>query len=147
MKRNLFILLLLSFSLTSFAQTTSKPAQIRKLLELTGSIRVATQMMDQMIAGYKANLTNVPGEFWDEFKKEIDAEGLVKLIIPIYDKYYSEEDLQQLIAFYETPLGKKVIEKTPYIARDSYASGEQWGKEIGTRVLERLKEKGYSQSN
>lgn len=147
MKRNIFFVLLLFFSLSGFAQSNSKETQIRKLLDITGSVKLGTESMDRIIETFKTNFNNVPAEFWDEFRSEIDAEGLIKLIVPIYDKYYSEEDVRQLIAFYETPLGKKLIEKTPFILRDSFTSGQQWGKEIGARVVERLKEKGYSTTN
>ena len=36
-------------------------------------------------------------------------------LICIYDKHFSEEELQQLVAFYESPLGKKVASVLPEI--------------------------------
>lgn len=36
-------------------------------------------------------------------------------MIPIYDKYYTEDDIKQLTDFYQTPIGKKVISSTPLI--------------------------------
>ena len=46
----------------------------------------------------------------------------MKEIIPIYAKYFSEDDILQLIAFYETPLGQKMIEVMPQLTMDSMQS-------------------------
>ncbi|RQH10849.1 DUF2059 domain-containing protein, partial [Okeania hirsuta] len=38
---------------------------------------------------------------------------------PIYDKYFTEEDLQTLIEFYQTPTGRKTIELMPQLFQES----------------------------
>ena len=82
-------------------------------------------------------------KFWDDFAKEIKAEDLVNLIIPIYDKYYTEDDIDQLISFYNTPTGKKMIETLPIVTQESMTAGQAWGKLIGEKVIQQLTEKGY----
>lgn len=88
-------------------------------------------------------MSGVPGEFWDEFKKEITADGLIDLVAPIYAKYYTDEELLQLTAFYKSPLGQKITEKLPAISQESLTVGQEWGRKIGEKVVDRLKEKGY----
>ena len=44
-----------------------------------------------------------------------DINGIIRQIVPIYDKYYSPEELREIIAFYKTPAGQKMIEVTPKI--------------------------------
>lgn len=75
--------------------------------------------------------------------KEVDEQALINLIIPIYKKYYTQEDLKAIIAFYETPVGKKSINVLPNITKDSMTAGQAWGLEIGTKVVNKLKEQGY----
>ncbi len=51
---------------------------------------------------------------------ELDLETFYDdLSIEIYDKYFTEEDLTNLIAFYRTPTGKKMLDNSSNIAIDS----------------------------
>jgi uncharacterized protein len=138
----LFISMLLITN-TCFSQTTSKTEKIKTLLEVTGSGNLGVQAVTQMIAAFKENYSNIGDEFWNEFAKEIKSEDLVNLIIPVYDKYYTEEDVDQMIAFYKTPVGKKLIEVLPKISQESMAVGQEWGKGLGEKVVARMKEKGH----
>jgi hypothetical protein len=82
-------------------------------------------------------------DFWDEFNKEVNAATLIDLVLPIYDKYFTDDDIVQLIAFYQSPVGKKVVEKLPVIMQESMQVGSEWGKQLSEKILERLKQKGY----
>lgn len=138
------ILLIICFNAVfAFAQNESATSHAKELLEMTGSGKLGVQVMNNMIASFKTKLPNVPGEFWDEIGKEVNPEGLIELVAPIYAKYYTDQELVQLLEFYKSPLGKKVIANMPLITQDSYQIGEEWGRKIGERVERRLKEKGY----
>ncbi|MEM9541083.1 MAG: DUF2059 domain-containing protein [Cyanobacteria bacterium P01_E01_bin.42] len=39
--------------------------------------------------------------------------------IYLYNKYYTEEDLENLLVFYQTPTGRKLVETMPKMAEDS----------------------------
>ncbi|GEL10959.1 hypothetical protein SAMN05192550_1964 [Flavobacterium glycines] len=139
-------LLILSFALLSFttnAQNPTKTEKIKQLLELSGSGKMGIQVMDQMMSSFKSSYSVVKQEFWEEFKKEINPDDIENMILPIYDKYYTEADIDQLTAFYKSPIGKKMIQTMPLVMRESMVAGQNWGKEIATKVLARLKEKGY----
>lgn len=141
MKKSLLILgiTILSFS----ANAQSKNEKIKQLLELTGSGKLGIQMMDQMIGSFKNSYSAVNQEFWEDFKKEINPGDIENMILPIYDKYYTETDIDQLIAFYNSPIGKKMIATMPQVMQESVSAGQNWGRKIGEKVLARLKEKGY----
>ncbi|MNL09376.1 hypothetical protein D3C87_1301360 [compost metagenome] len=99
-----------------------------------------------MISIFKQQQSNVPTEFWDEFAVELnkDAIGqLINMILPIYQKHLTEADLKGLIVFYETPLGKKYAEKIPLITQESMLAGQEWGKQIGEKILNKIRDKGY----
>ncbi len=139
-------LLITSFVLVSFlanAQDNSKREKIKHLLELTGSGKLGMQVMDQMMSSFKNSYSTVKQEFWDNFRKEINANDIENLILPVYDKYYTETDIDQLITFYNSPIGKKMINTMPLVMQESMKAGQNWGREIGEKVLARLKEKGY----
>jgi uncharacterized protein len=130
----------------SVAQDAIDPAleqKIRELLELTDASAMATQGMQQMVDYFKTSFADVPDEFWDRVMTEAEAGSLIELILPIYAKYYSLEDVEQLIAFYQTPLGQKMLQVQGPIAQESMTAGAQWGEELGMRVMQQLEEEGY----
>lgn len=47
--------------------------------------------------------------------KKIVNEGMAT----IYDKYYTDKEIKELIAFYKSPVGKKTIDLTPEIMQES----------------------------
>jgi hypothetical protein len=141
-KISLALFATLLFTIT-FAQSSEKTAHIKKLLDLTGSGKLGVQVSQTMIASFKKTTDGVPDKFWEEMSKEINADTLVSMIIPIYEKYYTDDEILQMIAFYEIPVGKKVISTLPMIMKESMDIGEQWGRQVGEKVYLRLKEKGY----
>jgi len=158
----LSVLLISSLAMSGYAQSQSqggipdpnapvppeKAKAIRHLLEVTGSAKLGQQLMDQLFATRRAITRQVPGSVWDELEKEFRAEfssgKVIEMVIPIYNRYFTEEEINALIAFYETPVGKKTISVMPQILSESMQVGMQWGAEILKRLEQRLKEKGYS---
>lgn len=156
------LLLVSTLALSGYAQSQSqgsipdpnapvppeKAKAIRHLLEVTGSAKLGQQLMDQLFATRRAMTRQVPGSVWDELEKEFRAEfqsgKVTEMVIPIYSKYFSEEEINALIAFYDTPVGKKTVSVMPQILAESMQVGMQWGAEIIRRLEQRLKEKGYS---
>jgi hypothetical protein len=124
----------------------AKDAEIHKLLERTGTIKLANQVMDQMISSFKTQNNGVSDEFWNRFEQEMDTKGLVEKIVPLYDKYYTFEDLKAINAFYETPAGQKVLTTTPLIMHESMQIGQAWGQEVATKLLAELKKEKDSQA-
>ncbi len=88
-------------------------------------------------------MPNVPNDVWNTMRKEINASDMIKLIVPIYAKHYTNNDIKELIAFYRTPIGKKVIEKQSIIMQESMAAGLVYGKEINKKIKNRLRMNGY----
>ncbi|OYX82369.1 MAG: hypothetical protein B7Y83_15010 [Flavobacteriales bacterium 32-34-25] len=141
MKKSFLILSFCVLSLSANAQSTSKIQKINQLLELTGSGKMAIQMMDQIMGSFKTTHSKTSEDFLKEFKKEVKAEDLTNMIIPIYDKHYTESDIDQLIAFYNSPIGKKMISTMPQVIQESMVVGQTWGKQIIEKIQAKLKEK------
>jgi pyruvate-formate lyase-activating enzyme len=142
MKKSSMVLFLAVLSICSYAQTATKTENIRKLLELTGSGKIGVQVAQNMIVSFKKVYPSVPDEFWEGFKKELNSEVLVEMVIPIYDKYYTETEIKELTDFYATPIGRKVITVTPLISQESMQAGQKWGKELGEKLYKDLNDKG-----
>jgi hypothetical protein len=53
-------------------------------------------------------------------QKEIPLDKIIEEVyFPIYDKYFSTEELADIVKFYETPAGKKMVELGPKILQES----------------------------
>ena len=119
-------------------EVTTKEQDIRRLLELTGSSKLAAQVMDQMMAMLQESSPELEEEFWATLRAEIDTQELVRRMIPIYDKHFTQDEIRQLIAFYQTPIGLKLVEKLPAIAQESMETGMEWGQEIALKTVEKI---------
>lgn len=128
-----------------------KEADIRKLLDLVGIKQLVDQMTDRTIQSLKPVMTNSlpPGEyraqlidlFFEKFRSKFDTKRLLDLSIARYDQNFSDDEIKGLIAFYQTPLGHKVITVLPTLAVELQEDGRKIGQQIGREsMMEVLKE-------
>jgi hypothetical protein len=143
MKTFLAAIFCFGLSIQAFSQSSSKQQAIKELLEVTGAGKLGMQVVNNLVNVYQKSYSNADSSFWDEFLKEIKPDEFVSLTIPIYDKYFTEEEIRQLITFYKTPTGQKIISTMPSVMKEAMTAGQTWGKEISDKILKRLKEKGY----
>ena len=124
-----------------------KRQEIEKMLRLTGMENLMGQMKTQMVASLKSQTGEVmPEEFWSKLQQKMDIRELIEKIIPIYDKYYTLDDLKAINAFYGSPAGQKVLANLPKVMQESMKVGQEWGERIGRQaadeVQQELKQKG-----
>jgi hypothetical protein len=117
-----------------------KVAEIEKTLRLVGVEKLMGQMKGQMFGMFRQQMKDVPEEFWKKAEDKFDTNELLVLIIPLYDKYYSTDDLKAINAFYESPAGQKVLSSLPAIMQESMNIGRKWGEEVGRRVQQEIEE-------
>lgn len=89
-----------------------KQELIEQMIELTG-MRINVEAIVNRV------IDKAPLERREEFRAIFDVEEILEALKPIYDKYYTTEDLQKLVTLYNSPLGKKMLEVTPQISRDA----------------------------
>jgi uncharacterized protein len=121
---------------TRAEMSTEKRQEIEKMLRLTGMERMVGQMETQMLSNLKTQVPQVPEVFWVKFQQKMDTRELIEKIIPIYDKYYTIEDLKAINAFYEGPAGQKVLSTLPQVMQESMKIGQEWGQRIGKQAAE-----------
>ena len=73
-------------------QAQTKKEKVEQLLELTGSKRTMTQVAGTMLNSFKIVYSQVDESVWDKFLKGMNTDELIGMIVPTYDKYYTEED-------------------------------------------------------
>lgn len=115
----------------------ARRAKIARLIELTGVVPIALENMKAQMANVK-KLLPLPVKAQDDFATEIVAavtpEKFTELVVPVYDRHLSEEDLDGLIAYYQSPLGQKMAKLLPQITTECREAGEKWGGELGKDI-------------
>lgn len=131
---------------TSASKTTSSEAEklddIRRLLDLTGTKDMVNQMKSVMVAQFKQNAPSMPNGMFDEMMEELKAEELEESMIPVYARHFTGDDIKHLIAFYQSPFGRKVMREMPQIIMESNEVGVRWGQGVVTRVATRWRDQG-----
>jgi hypothetical protein len=120
-----------------------KEANIRRLVELSGvksNMAASVAAMSTMIRASleKSGMNNEKARAFSDLvlakmqeKMASRFDSLLEMLMPVYDKYYTNEDLEGLIAFYGSPLGQKLLKSMPDVLRESQTVGYQWGAKIG----------------
>lgn len=81
---------------------------------------------------YRAKLADL---FFEKFRTKADPDALIDLAVPIYDKYFSDDDIKSMLAFYATPVGKKMVQVLPQLTNESMEVGQKWGQETGRETM------------
>ncbi len=141
--------------------TPEKKADIAKLLSMTGALSIANVMANmasqQIISAVQSARPDIPPNIFevirDETRKVIDGAvseegGLIDLMVPIYHRNFSHDEIKGLLSFYSTPLGTKILSTMPTMMQEGMAAGQKWAQQLtpilGERIKERLKEKGIN---
>lgn len=134
------IVLVLSVTLAQ-AQQTTKQDDIKRFLTIIGARTVGLRVFNQIIASLQKAHPDIPESVWQEMLGEAEAQtdGFVaERLVPIYDQYLTYEDIKGLIAFYESPLGAKLLSVMPQMSQESMLAGQAWGREFAETVRQRL---------
>jgi hypothetical protein len=125
----------------------AKEADIHRLLDLAGTKTAMTEIMDGMEKNIRPLMTSSlpPGDyraklidlFFEKFQNHSKAEmqQLLDSAVPLYDKYFSHEDIKGLIQFYQTPLGQKTIRVLPKLSMEIQGEGMKLGEKLGRESM------------
>lgn len=153
-----------SLSISAFAADTVSVAKIKlidTLLEQTGqtaqlmgkdfSSSFALQM-NHMLQQTQPNINPKAFVIIEEESLALINEELVdkgeynKMIYPIYHKNFTKAELQQMINFNNTELGKKMLKVLPVISTETMQARQQFGlglaPKIQKRIMSRFQEEG-----
>ncbi|ODS24121.1 hypothetical protein AB835_05160 [Candidatus Endobugula sertula] len=131
-----------------------KKQAIDEVLTITGSLTVTDLMSNdiaqQMVDGLYHRQWSLQPEIIttirDEIKQimydEFIANGLMKSIVyVIYDKHFSLQELQEIVIFYKTPTGKKLITVLPQVTQEALSEGRRYGQRLVPLIQERMKKR------
>ena len=95
------------------------------------------------------NLNKELNEVATKLKKYYEPKRaeLLNEVARIYAERFSEQELKALIAFYKSPVGRKMVTDEPQIIDQSVRYAENWGDNLSGDVIskfrEEMKKKGH----
>ncbi len=124
-------------ALPTLAQDSNR-ASVEALLEATDADSVIDSMyaqMDQMFAGMGQQLGIQPAEMasFENYmnnvsalmKSEMSWEKMREPIIDIYLAHYTEKEIQDMLAFYQSETGRSMVTKMPVVMDESMKLSQQ----------------------
>ena len=155
--RNVIALVLLLAILSAHAQDPGQVSpetrqRIERLIEVTGALNVAKIMSaavtQEMTNAVKRVRPDIPPGALDIVAEEVTSviseemvakDGFIDRIVPVYAKYFTNDDLDAMIEFYETPVGRKTISVMPQVTKEAIQIGQSWGQSLGPTIVERVR--------
>ena len=128
--KKIFITLLLLISFNSLTSQDNYKSLLIDYMTAQGQFETFNATIDQM--GSMMGVT-IEESDKEEFTKDVMG-SLIDLLVPVYKKHFSEQDLKDAIEMYKTPIGKKISEKTPIIAQETMQASMQWGMELSQKM-------------
>jgi hypothetical protein len=154
----LFALALAGMTAPAMAQQPS-PASIaiaKELITLKGAATMFNPIVANVITAVRNQFmqTNFNlGKDLDEVSLKLASElnprasELFDNAAKLYAVQFTEQELKEILAFYKTPAGKKVITQEPRVLDQSLQSADEWAQKLSQEVMDKMrtemKKKGH----
>jgi hypothetical protein len=145
MKKLLLTLLACSCALVSaYAQTSTAPsdASLKELLQLSGSEKLINDMQQQMkgmfansmkqalpsqgvSAEQTAMMEKMQTKMSDLLSEELSWSNMEALYLGVYKESFTQDEINQLIAFYKSPTGQMFVQKMPTVMQKTMLATQQ----------------------
>ena len=151
------LLILLSAVLSSGVAASEREAKIRILMEAQGLLEIfenqielgkiqgekaGQQMMDQMLSQlnpdeeFKSRFKSAFSNFIGKLQAPWGAGEIVNVWARYYGKHFNETELDQLIAFYTSPLGEKEVAASKSALPEFTTHFQKLGQPIFTQATQ-----------
>jgi hypothetical protein len=96
-------------------------ALARQFVKSSGAEALMVSSIDANLPAQREKKPSVPAEFWGRIaaKARADIGGLVDSLAPIYAKRFTKAELEKLLTFYKSPVGRHVLAEQGSIAQES----------------------------
>ena len=152
----------LAYSPSVSAQATKQPtagamAVAREILEAKGAVSMFDSVVNGVIEYHKGvmlqsnpmlqrDLDEVAGRLRTEFAPRL--KDVQNQIVMGYASRFTEPELKEILAFYRTPIGKKLITEEPAAVDEATKLVDGWAnkfaEEVLTRMRAEMKKKGHN---
>ena len=133
-------------------QATPSPEHLavaRAVIDFTGASRSFDSVVPQLLQEARGLiLTTRP-----ELKNDLDAaiadvtielkkseQDILTSISQVYASKFTESELKDIAAFYQSPVGQKLTKAMPDILRESYTRTQEWAQKLSVDVMNKLRD-------
>jgi hypothetical protein len=112
---------------TNKQAAAAMPAQLRQALvaAVEGDTTLTPQKKQEAMAKVESMLPRIAAEASELFNDPTLIDEILAEMVPLYARIYTVDEIHQLSAFYQTPLGQKMLASIPAIATESMAIGNR----------------------
>lgn len=119
----------------------AKRRDVLKLFEMNGMRDTMKAQVDSMLQGF-LQTPGMDADMVEAMKAEFSdgLNQLIELSVQPYMDNFSHDDIKGMIAFSETPLGKRIAAAQPKLMAESSAIGMKWGQSLQPKLMKRMEE-------
>ncbi|WP_115718474.1 DUF2059 domain-containing protein [Gallaecimonas mangrovi] len=141
--RNLIAICLMVMAFTAHADQNSKQQkidQLVKLMHMDKMVDAMTGSMEQMMGNLSRQLGVKPSEqpIFDRYhhkmmalmKEEMNWQKMEPMVASIYDKNFTEKQIDDMVAFYKTDTGQTILKKMPEVMKESIEASQTMAKDM-----------------
>lgn len=95
------------------------------------------------------NLSRELNEVTAQLHREYEGKRgeIIDAVATAYARHFSEQELKDMLLFYKTPLGQKIVREEPGAIQDGFKSASDWSdafaNTVMTRVRSEMQKKGH----
>jgi hypothetical protein len=130
------------------APSAASIAAAKEIMEIKGGLKMFEPIVVGVIEQHKnimlqanpllsRDLNEVTNKLRIELaprRAELDAD-----VIRIYAQAFTEQELRELLAFYKSPLGKKLVDQEPKILDNSMSRATEWADKLAQEVVQKIR--------
>jgi len=97
--------------------------------------------------GFKHKVPNATPEqiaevdkFADSIFKDMPIDEMLDAMVPIYQKHLSKQDLDEILKFYSSPVGQKLLREQPAMMSEGMQAGGEIGRKRIGAILQKMDE-------
>jgi len=139
---------LLTFSLFSTAITTEKEQDLQRLMKSMGVSKMpsltAKIMIDQVIGFERKRNPNISTSEEKIITSVVNdltlkyAPELFEKLTPLFGKHYTHSEVKELIAFFESPIGRKYNKASLLMVLEIMPISQEWGIKVGIKAANKV---------
>ncbi|HMN51763.1 MAG: DUF2059 domain-containing protein [Xanthobacteraceae bacterium] len=142
------LLAVVAFPVAASAQSPAHLKLAREAVDVSGAARTFDRVMGvifqqtyttfaQTNPDLSQELAGVMQALIPEFDKR--KEEIADIVAQAYAAKFSEAELKELLAFYNSPIGRKVNSELANIMQDAFNKTQQWSGQVSQQLVDRVK--------
>jgi hypothetical protein len=109
---------------------------VAQLLSETGVFDRTRSLAAQMVEKLQKDNPDIPAGVWQNFGSRVsDDAAIVSLYGPVYERHLSPADIDALVVFFRSPLGKRLTAGLIQVRADTQAMSQRWALAVAESLL------------